>query len=296
MKPRNLTICLFLSAALALGGCAPTAPAPPAAPPATAPAPAPAKPEPAKPEAPKPAPAPAPEKPKAPLKYVPVGDNLIFNPSFEKWDGDGSVDAWNLAEGMDATWEVLKGLRVGVEVAHGENAIELPKPGEGKTVILSQTVLPGKIQPKERLRVSAQAKAGAEGVLHLLLTYKQGGQEQVVRRIHSGSGAWETLQHEFWVPADADPASFRLQFIVKGAEGAPVQIDDVRVLHLKGVPADAPVAALPAKAPAPAEQKAANPDPVEKKDNAPAEKKTEPAKSEKKADAKSKSDADAKKK
>lgn len=245
MKLHTLSLTLVLT--LSLVGCAPggapkAAPAPPAK--ATPPAPTPAPVAAAKAEAPKPVPAPSPKpKPKAPVKYVVTGENLLFNPSFENWNEDGSVAAWNLAEGLDATWTPVKGARVGVDVPVGKNAIELPSPAAGNTVVLSQTILPGKVQPSQRLWISAMAKANAQESLHLLLTYTAGGKEQQVRRIHSGGGAWENLVDKFWVPADADTASFRVQVIVKNADASPVQLDDIRVLHMKAVPADAPAAA-----------------------------------------------------
>lgn len=255
LKTLSLTAVLL---ATAFAGCAPAPPAPAQAPvpPAAPPAPVAKKAEPAKPAAPAP-----PAKPAEPVVLVPAGENFVYNASFETWKG-GEAGAWNLAEGFEDKWEPVKAQEL-TAAAHGESAIALPAPAEGKTVILSQTIMPGKVVPERRLFVSAQVNSQEKESLHLVLTYNVDGKTETIRRVSQGDAGWAKLEAQFWVPKNVDPASFRIQFIVQKGVKNPVQLDDVRIqmMYPKGsepkpAPAPKPAAAKAEEAPKAEEKKA----------------------------------------
>lgn len=303
-----------LVATAILAGCAPTAPAPPAAPQQPAPKPPlpPKVAEPAKPaETPKPVEAPKPPAPPKPVEppkpapapvkledLVPVEPNFIANPSLENWEADGTPVSWNMAEGFESTWEPVKVKKVAGAPDAGDSAIELPAPTDENVVVLSQSIADGKIRGNLRLFVSAQVNSQEKESLHLVLTYKDKGETQTVRRVSQGSEGWEKLEAQFWVPVTADLASFRLQFIVqKGVKDA-VLVDDVRVQLM--APKDSPAAKRPAPAPAPAPApEAAAPEAPAKDEAAPAAEskdgEPEAAKEDEKADKKSSEKSDSKK-
>lgn len=192
---------------------------------------------------------------KAP-ELVPSGPNFLYNASFETWNDDGTIAAWNVAEGSGDTWEKTTGTKVAAAPGGGAAAIELAAPGKDKLVALAQNVMPNRILHKRRLALSAQVKTAEKEQLHMLLTYKVNGKKETRRRLAQGTGEWEKLEDQFWVPEGADVNSFRVEFIVQKGTKDAIQIDDVR-LHImspKGAPAPkAPAAPStpPAKADAP---------------------------------------------
>lgn len=274
-------------------GCTPAAPTAPAQPKPAAPTP-PAAPAP-KEKAPTPAPAakPKPAEPAKPVELVAMGANYLYNASMEMWDADDKIAVWNVAEGTDPNWKNIGTKKVAAAPKGGNNAIELPAPAEGQTVVMSQTVLDGKVQPMRRLLVSAQVNSQEKESVHMLLTYKVGQQTETIRRVANGAATWDTLEAQFWVPKEADTASFRIQFIVQKGVKNPVQIDDVRIqtMYPKGtvLPEEKPVAAPAVAAPAVAAPAVAAPvakaEPVKEEP-----KKEEAAKDAKAADSKTATD------
>lgn len=251
-----------IAVAVAMTGCNAPAPAAPAtpAPAKEAPKPAPAQPKPATPAPPKPAPKPeapkpAPPKPApAPVAYVPNGPNFLYNASFEVWGADGTAASWNIGEGEGKDWAPVTVKKVAPAPSSGSSSVEIPASTDGQMVIVSQTVLPGKIKPEQRLLVSARAKAKTPEILHMVLTYKAGDKVETVRRVCQGGGDWSTMDTQFFVPKDADPASFRIQFILRKEAKEAIQLDDVRLQHMvpRGSQSAAPKPPVPAPAAAPA--------------------------------------------
>jgi hypothetical protein len=191
-----------------------------------------------------------------PIEYVPIGANLLYNGSFESWGEGGKVDAWNLAEGRE-TWTPVKAKKVPGAPQEGDFAVELAPPASGQNVVLAQSVLPGKVVPVRRLSLSAEVNAPDKEAVHMVLSYKIGEKTETVRRVSQGVAGWEKLSAEFWVPKEADLASFRIQFIVNYQAKSPVRIDGVHMQMMapKGSVVDklsTPVESKPA-APAAAE-------------------------------------------
>jgi hypothetical protein len=172
------------------------------------------------------------------VEYVGIPPVLVYNASFETWEADGAIASWNLAEGFEDKWEPVKAKKVAAAPQSGSSAIELPAPAKDQTVVLSQTLMPGKIVTKRRLQLSAKVNTTEKEAVHLVLTYKAGDKTETVRRVAQGTGTWETLETQFWVPENADLGSFRLQIIVQRGAKASCQLDDVRVQHMapKGSP------------------------------------------------------------
>lgn len=99
-----------------------------------------------------------------------------------------------------------------------------------------------------------------------MLTFKVGEKVQTIRRICQGGGDWSPMEAQFFVPKDADPSSFRIQFILRKEATESVQLDDVRLQHMVPrsavPPAPRPAMPVPSAAPAPAPAPAAAPAPA----------------------------------
>jgi len=252
VKPLNRALLVALSTSVIAVGC--SQPAPQAGVANAAPATATTQQS-----APKPAPAPpapaAKKAPEKPVVYVPFGENLLYNAGFETWDGE-TLKSWNLQEGFESEWKPVLGKKVESTDKPETFLVELPEASsEDKLVILAESVVPGRVIPGRRLFFSARVLASTPDKFHVLLTYKQAGKTETVRRIHSGNGQWEVLGAEFWVPFDADPNTFRVQFIRQKGDKGLAQVDDV-VLRMMA-PEGTVAPAKPAPAPAPAAAEAA---------------------------------------
>jgi hypothetical protein len=187
-----------------------------------------------------------------PVPLEPAGPNLLHNASFEIWTADEKIGAWNLAEGNE-NWTPILGKKIPGAPQGGSTAIELPPPSEGKQVVLSQTIGPDKVIPLRRLALSAKVNSPEKEAVHMTLNYRINEKTETVRRVSHGIPGWEKLSAEFWVPKEADPASFRIQFVLHSGVKSPVQIDDVRMQLMS------PKGSLPAKPAAPATDKPAAP-------------------------------------
>lgn len=186
--------------------------------------------------------------PPAPSAFEPVGPNFVSNPSFEDWKA-GAPLTWNIATGAAETWEAVKA-KQDADAQNGKVSISIPAPKLKETVVVAQTLGTGNLKFKHETRVllAASVKTPAKNTLHIVLSYNRGGQEHKIRRIAEGTGKWEKLRQEFWIPKDADLESFRLSITrLPGAEGK-VLVDDVKVQLM--APAKPAAKATPAPNPA----------------------------------------------
>lgn len=136
---------------------------------------------------------------------------IIVNGSFEDWRS-GVPHSWNVREGQGDKWVTVQAKKT-TGSKEGSVAVELPLPAKDNLAVLSQTIAAHRIKTGRKLTLSAVLKAPKEEELHAVVSYKVGGKEVKERVYTSGSGAWEKLENTFEVPANADPASFRISLI-----------------------------------------------------------------------------------
>lgn len=170
--------------------------------------------------------------PAAPSNFEPVGPNFVGNASFEDWKA-GAPLVWNLAEGAGDKWSPVTA-KQHADAQDGKVSISLPAPKAKQTVVIAQTLGQGrnKFKHDTRFMLAAAVKTKGENTVHVVLSYKRGEKEHKIRRIPRGTGEWEQLRQEFWIPKDADLSSFRLSITrLSGAEGD-VLVDDVKVQQM----------------------------------------------------------------
>lgn len=161
------------------------------------------------------------------------GPNLLYNGGFEEWEGD-RPKGWAAAEGAGDTWTPLRPGRV-KGLGRGSVAVELPAPAPGATAILAQNLSARWIAPGRPLRFGAMARADAPEQAQVVLQFRAGGELRKVRVVHPGNGAWEALEETVAIPADADPASFRIELFRQPGDGR-VIYDLAGVAYADGAP------------------------------------------------------------
>ncbi len=207
MARKLITVITIITLMAAMGACTPpTTDAPQRAEKKATPATKPAPPAPLQAEKKEPA---KPEK-KEPPKPQPLPE-IIVNGSFAEWR-DGVPHSWNVREGQGDQWVTVQAKKT-TGSKEGSVAVELPVPGKDKLAVVSQTIAAHRISTGRKLTLSAMLKAPKEEELHAVVSYKVDGKEVKERVYTSGSGAWEKLENTFEVPANADPASFRISLI-----------------------------------------------------------------------------------
>ncbi len=77
--------------------------------------------------------------------------------------------------------------------------------------------------------VTANVKAEEADAFYLALTYRLGGNEQVITRTHPGSKEWETVRLDTTLPREADAESVRIKVGVRPGKTAQILVDDVRL-------------------------------------------------------------------
>ncbi len=207
MAKKLIAVITVMALMSVMGACTPpTGDAPQRAEKKAAPAPKPAPPAPPRVEKKEPA---KPEK-KEPPKPKPLPE-IIVNGTFEDWR-DGAPHSWNVREGQGDNWVTAQAKKT-TGSKEGSVAVELPLPGKDNFAVVSQTIAAHRIKTGRKLTLSAVLKAPKEEELHAVVSYKVDGKEMKERVYTSGSGAWEKLENAFEVPANADPASFRISLI-----------------------------------------------------------------------------------
>lgn len=154
------------------------------------------------------------------------GQEIVANGSFEHW-ANGAPAGWNPAQGHGNSWKAATMKKASPGHA-GETALGLPPPsGKNGQMILAQTIDPKKIKLGQPLTLSAAFMAKHPEEVYVVLSFRQQGTEVKKRVISKGAGSWENVSTGFTVPADADPASFRLQVIRKALSKEPVLVDSI---------------------------------------------------------------------
>lgn len=172
--------------------------------------------------------------------YVPAGENLLKNGSFEQWKAGVPV-AWTLAMGQCDAWAPAKA-KQGADARAGKVSLKLPPPAApGDGLRLTQSAaLPQPAPP--RLHASIAVLCDAPGGVTLMLLYRAGGQDAAAQAACAGTGTWEVLALEAELPPDTDPASFSLVLERVPAATGDVLLDDAQ---LRAMAEAAPVTSAP---------------------------------------------------
>jgi hypothetical protein len=158
-----------------------------------------------------------------------LGPNLLFNPSFELWEGD-ALQGWAVAQGQGAAWTPVPVTKV-KGIHRASYAVAVAQPPAEAYAILAQNIAKRWVETGKKLYFGAVIRALHPHQAQVVLTYRAGGQDHKVRAVHSGSGDWESVHGAVDIPADADPDSFRLElFRNPGLEGQ-VLFDDAGVAY-----------------------------------------------------------------
>lgn len=158
-----------------------------------------------------------------------LGANILFNPSFELWDGK-NLQGWAVAEGQGAVWTPISALRA-KGIHRASYAVAIKQPPAGHYAILAQNLAQRWIQTGKTLYFGAVVLAEKPHQAQVVLSFRVQGQEKKVRAVHPGDGTWQSVHDTVDVPADADPASFRLELFRNPDIEGRVIFDDAGVAY-----------------------------------------------------------------
>jgi len=156
---------------------------------------------------------------------VAAAGDVVLNGSFETGTND-NVENWRTSVERDKHWKT-EPFPLSREAYTGQNALEIPNPGEKGMAIAVQEIEPGKIVLGKPITLRATVRAPRSGQVHVLLAFKQHGEQIKERMYNTGGKYWERLKRKFEVPMDADPASFRVEIIRHPFGPGKVLVDDV---------------------------------------------------------------------
>ncbi len=158
-----------------------------------------------------------------------LGPNLLFNPSFELWEGD-ALQGWAVAQGQGAVWSPVAVTKV-KGIHRASYAVAVAQPPAEEYAILAQNIAKRWVETGKKLYFGAVIRAPHPHQAQVVLTYRAGGQDHKVRAVHAGNGAWESVHGTVDVPADADLDSFRLELFRNPGLDGQVIFDDAGVAY-----------------------------------------------------------------
>jgi hypothetical protein len=169
----------------------------------------------------------------APVAPLP-GPNLLYNGNFEEWEG-ARPKGWAVAQGAGATWTTVAPGKV-KGLGRGSMAVELPVPAADTVVILAQNLSARWIAPGRPLRFGVLARADRPDQAQVVLQYQSPAGLQKARVAHPGDGEWHALEATVEIPADADPATFRIEMFRYPGDAGRVLFENAGVVYADGAP------------------------------------------------------------
>jgi hypothetical protein len=147
--------------------------------------------------------------------------NLIANGSFEYLRDDGTPGGWAVTEGLVTSADG--------PAQHGEHALTLASSGDNYGILSYNTPVAAADLGKE-FRVSAWAISASHWKLAMDVEAVQNGETvQLGRKGWSEApDDWQPLELTAELPADIDPESVRVRFVVAKEPGLTFKLDNVR--------------------------------------------------------------------